>query len=295
MPSPAHEVPLALLRERPEFLATLLHDLLGVDVPEGATATVLETDFTQVAPAEYDSDLVIALRGERDSLGVVIEVQRAIDPRKQYTWPLYTYSLCARLEIPVVLLVFCTDRVIARWAGEQTGRVVGQRFVPLVLGPDQIPRITTVEQAAAAAELSLLSVLAHHQEPNGDEVIRATLGALATLDEPRRGQYSDWLMAASEATRRLLEELMNTGKYAYPMSDFARTHYGRGLADGKAEGETEGEARGKAEAILTVLAARNLAVHDLVRARILACTDPEQLQRWLTRAVHCAGVDELLS
>lgn len=57
-----------------------------------------------------------------------------------------------------------------------------------------------------------------------------------------------------------------------------------GEAKGKAEGESRGEARGKAEALLSVLEARGLDPGKAARARILACTDPDRLNRWLTRA-----------
>jgi Uma2 family endonuclease len=65
----------------------------------------------------------------------------------------------------------------------------------------------------------------------------------------------------------------------------------KGLARGKAEGLT----RGKAEALLTVLAARGVAVGDAERVRILGELDPVQLDRWLARAATCADVAELFT
>ncbi|MBX3232371.1 MAG: hypothetical protein KF837_33905 [Labilithrix sp.] len=47
----------------------------------------------------------------------------------------------------------------------------------------------------------------------------------------------------------------------------------------------EGKAEGKAEAILRVFDARELQITNTERARILACTDLAQLDRWLERAV----------
>lgn len=48
--------------------------------------------------------------------------------------------------------------------------------------------------------------------------------------------------------------------------------------------ENDGEARGEANAVLSVLAARDIAVSDEVRAHVLACTDLATLDRWLHRA-----------
>jgi flagellar biosynthesis/type III secretory pathway protein FliH len=66
----------------------------------------------------------------------------------------------------------------------------------------------------------------------------------------------------------------------------------KGLAEGKAKGLAEGKAKGKAEALLDVLALRNLSLDDAVRARILGEHDLARLQRWLSRAMTCATVAE---
>jgi hypothetical protein len=80
----------------------------------------------------------------------------------------------------------------------------------------------------------------------------------------------------------------------------------KGEARGKAEGVREGEARGKAEgkaeglregktaALLTVLAARGLAVDAAARARLEACADLARLDRWLARALTVASAREAL-
>jgi hypothetical protein len=73
---------------------------------------------------------------------------------------------------------------------------------------------------------------------------------------------------------------MITQKYEY-QSDFARRYFGQGKAEGKAEGE--------AKAVLAVLATRGIEVPDDARARITSCTDLDQLETWVRRAVtaHC--------
>lgn len=48
--------------------------------------------------------------------------------------------------------------------------------------------------------------------------------------------------------------------------------------------KAEGKAEGKAEALIAILEARGLALDDASRARILACTDTDTLNRWITRA-----------
>lgn len=72
-------------------------------------------------------------------------------------------------------------------------------------------------------------------------------------------------------------------------SPFAREHYGRGKDDGRAEGLAEGEAN----AILRVLAARGIGVPGEACARIRACTDQQQLDTLLDRAVSATSITDL--
>lgn len=54
-----------------------------------------------------------------------------------------------------------------------------------------------------------------------------------------------------------------------------------------------GEVKGRAEAILRVLAARQVALSPEQRQRVLACTDLGLLERWLDRAVTAIDADAL--
>lgn len=65
----------------------------------------------------------------------------------------------------------------------------------------------------------------------------------------------------------------------------------KGRAEGEAKGRAEGEAKGRAQAICAVLAARGMPVSAELRAIIFACTDIDQLDRWIARAgiVDAAG------
>ncbi|MGE3284756.1 MAG: hypothetical protein AB7J32_01485 [Pseudonocardia sp.] len=58
---------------------------------------------------------------------------------------------------------------------------------------------------------------------------------------------------------------------------------------------SQGKAEGEARAVLAVLDARGIAVSDDARARITGCTDLEQLDVWVRRAVAAATVDELFA
>ena len=57
----------------------------------------------------------------------------------------------------------------------------------------------------------------------------------------------------------------------------------------------EGRAEGLAEAVLSVLRVRGLALSDDQRRRALGCTDLEVLARWLDRAVTVARAEDVFA
>jgi hypothetical protein len=68
-----------------------------------------------------------------------------------------------------------------------------------------------------------------------------------------------------------------------------------GKVEGRAEGKVEGRAEGKAQALLDVLALRDLRIDAPARERILGERDPARLRRWLARALTCTTVVELFA
>jgi hypothetical protein len=63
--------------------------------------------------------------------------------------------------------------------------------------------------------------------------------------------------------------------------------------EGKAEGERLGELRGEAKSVLTILLNRKLAVSEAEKAKILACTDPATLAKWLDLVLTVKTTAEL--
>ncbi|MBI5481959.1 MAG: hypothetical protein HY906_24100 [Deltaproteobacteria bacterium] len=286
MPSMLHEAIVTLFRNRPTMAAELLVGVLHVPVPSAGDVRVYEADLTQIVPTEYRADLVVVHGEGRDGVAVVLEVQLAPDPDKEFVWPLYQAALRARLRLPVCVLVVTDDDAVARWAA--TPVLVGPPaswFVPVVLGPAAVPWVTA-QEAARAPELAVLSALAHGREAGGAQVALAAIAAAVRLDAERARLYHDLVMQhLGEAVRAELEALMATGKYEY-QSEFARQYI--------AEGEAQGELKGKAEALLAVLAARGFPPTDEQRERILSCRDLATLDRWVWRAASAASVDEAL-
>jgi hypothetical protein len=289
VPSIEHEAIVWLFGERPELAADLLGNALQVQLPDYDYAGLESGDLTEVTPTELRADPVIVFSRKRPDadpepvLAVVLEVQRARDPAKRWSWPMYLVSLRTRMRCPVILLVVCPDAAVARWCAQpiQLGHP-GLILIPLVVGPAEVPVITDAREAAGDPELAILSVITHADTPQAPEILNALLAAIHDLD-PLQGDLSADMVRAALPLEiwEHLEELMKTESREY-LSEWARGN----VAKGKAEG--------KAEAIFAVLSARGLEVPAEVRAEVGGCTDLARLDAWIRSAVTVDSARALL-
>jgi hypothetical protein len=295
-PSLNHEGVIALVRDRPAFAASLLRDLLHVEVPQFTEARLSEATLPQLVPVEYYADAVVLFVDLVNStnqpvLGTIFEVQLQPAARKRFTWPLYAVAARALHECPFVVTVVTADPATARWASQPIGLGGGNTFRPHVIGPEGIPQVTDHELALREPQLAVLSVLAH----GGDKletvvpIGRAAIHAVSLLPKEQRLLYSLLIeQALSEAARKALEMEPHIEKF------FSEAHR-RSYAEGQAKGEAEGEAKGKAEALMMILKRRGMAMTDEQQRRIVTCTDLATIDRWLDGAFSVASVDELLA
>jgi hypothetical protein len=286
MPSMAHEILVDLFKNRPSLAAEILVEVLGLSLPDYTEARIASADLTEIQPAEYRADIVVILLHDGTPVRVVIvEVQLAADPKKRLSWPAYVTVARAVHGCPAALLVVAPDPAVAGWCAEpiETG-VPGFVLRPPVLRRTAVPVVTDREEAARRPELGVLSAMAHGQTEQGESIAAAVVSAIRGLDDDRVKFYYDLVYnSLNEAARRALEAMMKGYEY---QSDFAKRYVAQGRAEGRAEGRTE-EA---AQAVLTVLRARGLAVSDAARERILSQKDPERLERWLEKAVVAPSV-----
>jgi hypothetical protein len=277
-----------MFRDQPGFVADVLRDVLGITIPDFTQAQLTSSDLTDVAPTEYRADAVITLANDTGLvLAVVIEAQLRIDPRKRQTWPVYVATLHARLGCPIILLIVCPKPAVATWCAEPI--VIGTpglTLTPVVLGPNDVPVVTDPDQAKRQPELAVLSAMTHgarHREP----VFHALLAALDVLGPDHAALYADLVLAAlPTAARKLLEVCMTTTTHRY-QSDFARRYFD--------QGEAKGQAKGEARSVLAVLSARGIDVPADVRERITSCTDLDQLETWVRRAVTIRTAQDLFT
>jgi hypothetical protein len=153
-----------------------------------------------------------------------------------------------------------------------------------VLRRTAVPVVTDPGEAYRRPELAVLSVMAHGDTEQGATIAATVLPAIQGLDEEKARLYYDLVYnSLHEAARRALETMMKGYEY---QSDFAKKYVAEGLAEGRDLGLAEG--------LLTVLEARGIAVPETVRTRILAERVPEQLKRWLEKAVVATSITEVI-
>ncbi len=289
MPSAEHESITRLFQEDPDFAAELLTDVLHLPLPERGEATVGPNDIDEHQSLRR-ADAVVVYKtpdGRKAALTVIVEVQRARDRDKPYTWPAYIANARNRLECPTYLLVVAPNKEAANWCAKpiDLGHP-GFTLRPLVLGPDVIPSITDPRRAAESPELSVLSAIVHATDPQGVNVLEALLHAMRALPGKHALRYAELVRAALPAeVWNALEKKMKTETREI-LSDFTRAR----LAEAREEGRTEG----KAEAILTLLSMRGLEVPAHVREAVDSCGDQRRLNAWLLAAATVDRAEDLL-
>ncbi len=237
MPKLPHEALVQLIRSAPEMILELLKRERVPGLPLNLPPRVTAAEFIDLNLAEYRADVVLLLGDpERPSEVIVVEVQSEIDARKRRVWPIYVAGLRARYGCPVLLVVLAPEAAVATWCGDTIDLGHGRCVLrPLVLGPDQIPRITDHDVARRAPELAVLSVAAHGREAGAEHIALAALAASHDLDNDRDLLYPDFVLAhLGEVARAALEQIMQLRNYEF-QSEFFRKAFNDGWKEGLSE------------------------------------------------------------
>jgi hypothetical protein len=296
MPSLAHELPLEMVRNRPQVVPVLLRELFDIPISADVAAALTSETYADTHPAELRCDATVLLGDpERPDYGVVVESQLRFDKDKTFSWPAYLASLRLRLRCPVALLVICPDETTARACARPIlmGHP-GWELAACALHPGRLRPVTDSAHACRFPELAVLSAPSHADGPYAREVIDSLAAAIDTLTPDIGALYYDYIQSRiSDAARKLLEESMKLDNYQW-QSEFARTHIAQGRAEGRAEGQVEGQVEGKASSVFLVLDARGISVPDHIRRHITDCTDIDQLDHWIQRAATVDAAERLL-
>jgi hypothetical protein len=292
MPTLEHNGIVEMFRDKPSLAPHLIELLFHLKLPSHAKVLVAESSLDQLVPAEFRADLVLELLdGEGDPvLLIVLEMQRDQDADKKYSWPVYVTGVRAKKRCQAIILVVAPDEKVAAWCAEPIDVGLGLTTTrPLVVGPAVVPRMTEPAGAEREPELAILSAVAHGNSPGGLAVVTVALGVVGRLDQQHAAVYFHIIYnALREPMQRALEALVmerqTEGKAVFPP-------FMQQLID---RSELRGRAEQAAQAVLTVLRARGMAVPDAVRERILGEKDPARLDRWVERAVVAGSAADVI-
>jgi hypothetical protein len=287
MVTSAHEGSHRIFQERPEIL-TPVFKVLGIALPEKATVDAITTDVTETRPLERRVDTLLRVDpSDGDPFMLAVEAQERRVATKASSWAYYVAYLEAKYDLPVLLLVVCRDRATAKWATGPFGREArgwtAQRTYPLVIGPDNLPKITDRRTAAENPAMAVFSALTHARSPDIDAILEALGGALQSMDK-QSAEYCNEFLDVS---------LGNTpaGDKWRKILSFVSYFPGRGTV--RETAYLEGTA--EASLILRVLEKHGVPVPEDTRDRITSCTDLEVLTLWFDRALTATRAEDLFT
>ena len=265
---------------------------LGLAVPPPDTVSVLSGDVTEIRPLERRIDTLLRCEtADGHTYLVLVEAQRSCDPDKPYSWMYYIAYLADKYRLPVLLLVVCQDRRVAAWASQPFKRGAGAwsalTLRALVVGPHNVPAVVDEEAARHDVLLTVFSVLTHANDAKIDAILRALVSALKAMDD------EDKAYDLAELTGIGLEDTPAGTIWRQMMAmdlSFYRSPFSRQL---RAEGRAEGVAEGRIVSLHRILDKRGIMITEEQRVRLYTCTDLDQLDVWLDRAVTADRASEV--
>jgi len=289
MPGIPHEAVIEVLQNEPALVAMLLRDV-GVRLPTGLAPVIADSNLSVRDPdhmKQYTADNVFVFQDEAGrKVVVIVEVQsEAPDQSRSLAWPAYACVARNRHGCDVSFMAFGLNEEAVRGCAKaiHTGHR-GFNLKPYTTGYGLLREIAD----RFAPELAVLHVVTKTIDMTAYDPQVRVLEALALAPPDRRASYSRIVRAVvSQTVREELEQLMKT-VIKDPFIDGL-------IEEGMAKGLEKGEVRGEANAILLVLAARNLTVTATERHRIVSCTDLAQLSDWITRATTAPQVADLFA
>ncbi|MEU1727762.1 hypothetical protein [Nonomuraea sp. NPDC005692] len=289
MISSQHEALHRVFRDNPE-LCTSVFKVLDIPFPSPTEVAVVDTDLTEIKPIERRADTIMMFTSLEGQHAVITESQSKPDDRKTAAWAHYISHVHVKFGCPVTLLVICQDEATAGWAA--LPKTIGLPDWPtlsvqaVVVGPHNIPVIDDLAEAVNDVVLTMFSALTHARSKEVAAILEVLADALDTTDTTSAGHIAEQTEVGLGNTdaRRIWRDLMATKTYRY------QSEYAQML---RAEGEAKGRAEGEAKALLRMLDRRGVVVPDVVRERILSCTDTAVIDTWIDRAVHATSLSDI--
>lgn len=301
MVTPQHEALHRIFTHDEELFARTMSRVFGQEVPVPEQVEILNTDFTEVSPHVRRGDSVLlahlVMEDPSQRYVLIVEAQTEKDEEEApYRWPYYVAYLHDKYKCPVVLLIVCSKRTTARWARKPIRiglpGLTCMTVRGVVLGPDNVPAVTSPEEAGKDVGFAVFAALTHSRSRQIGGILETLAEALGTVDEETGSLLAQFTEAGLGETkaRTTWRGLMKTANWPYVAEMRAE-----GREEGRQEGRQEGLQQGRAEAIIEVLDDRGITMKKSDRERVLSCTDTETLRNWLRAALTVSRISDLFA
>lgn len=292
MPNPPHEMLHGIFREDLHLFTRILR-FAEIPFPDPEQILISTTDATEARKVlERRMDTVLEAQMETGKILIVIEAQNKphVD-RKLRNWAYYPAYLHELHACPVVVIVVCRSAVTAAWAREpyHIGLPDYPTLVstPFVFGPDNLLRLTNVDQVTEDPYAAALSTLAYAHDPGIRGILEVLAAGLAKLEDPDLVNSIYEIVERGLQDTPALEDWRTAMPYPIgtmlPRSRFARENVAKGITG----------------SVLRVLDHRGVELTPAAREHIAACTDTDLANTWLDEALtatvqaELTGLDEL--
>jgi hypothetical protein len=247
-----------------------------------------------------EADRVVRLEfADKSALMVICEVQSEWKQEKYYRLPGYAARVFDDYRHPVELVLVCkSDGLAAKyrkgiWTGEHS--VV----TPFSVGPSDLVPITDQEAIGQSAQLSTLTVLMQPL-PESREALDKMLPVLTAqfsgINPEKAGDYAYYLSKLKgEEFKMVMEEAVREADpewWRQASRRMAEKFSDEFIEEGRKEGREEALRRDRA-ALYALLDGLGVETGSQARARIDACTEPDELTTWITKVIRIRTVDEL--
>ncbi|MFI2204107.1 hypothetical protein ACH47Z_25650 [Streptomyces sp. NPDC020192] len=291
MVSSTHEALHRIFQQDPGLFARAAR-AIGAPFADPVASTPLPTDLTENHPVERRVDTLLKIEtADSGEYILAVEAQGKKDLAKRASWSYYLAHLYAKYKIPPVLVVVCPDRSTARWAAQHVE--IGPpewpclTLRPLVLGPNNIPVVTTPEEVAHDLPMTVLSAALHRQDPEIKAILEALAPALLELQERDKDTAEIFIELTQQGLDRSPAASLWRSLVAVDLSFFKSS-----LAE---ELRDEGRAKAKAEDVLRLLDRRGVEIQDEARERVTSCDDLDLLNVWFDRAITATSASEVFT
>lgn len=284
--TPQHEARHRIFKFDTGLYSRAVERALGIKLQVPDEVNELNVDLTETRPMERRADTILmaGFPAGSDETVVIIESQTEEDRTRRSRWPYYIAFVHDKYERQVLFLVVCSSRATARWARRpiEIGEpgAICMTVTPLVLGPDNVPALTTVEEVVEDVPFAALSAIVHGHSRGRkiDAILESLADGLQTVEVTAAGELADLveLGFGKSAAGKKWRTLMATGTYGF-VSEQRRLE----------REET------RKEDILRILKNRKIVVDAHSREQIASCSDMDTLETWFDRSLTITEIAEL--